>query len=119
MPVNTVRQINTTINWFIWKGEIFKVSLSTMQLPKREGGWNLVNIQAKSKALYYRRMMLQGHMKGTLTAGWLRYWGMSKRSPNPPDNCAGSSTLEYLRVVYTDSAYIGEKGKEESTRGYK
>jgi hypothetical protein len=68
MPVITVRQINTTINWFIWKREIFKVPLTTQQRPKKDGGWDLVSVDAKSKALYYRRMKLQGQMKGTFMA---------------------------------------------------
>ena len=36
-----IRRINTTITWFIWKGEIFRVLLSTLQRGKQEGGWNL------------------------------------------------------------------------------
>jgi len=37
-PPDCIRQINTTISWFIWRGEIFRVPLSTLQRGKTEGG---------------------------------------------------------------------------------
>jgi hypothetical protein len=119
MNVNTVRQINTTINWFIWNGKIFKVPLRTLQRPKKDGGWDLVNNDAKSKALHYRRMKLQGQMKGTFMAEWQRHWCTNKKSQNSPNNHPDPRTLFYLRVVYMASAYVDEKGKEEMTRSYK
>jgi hypothetical protein len=64
MNVNTLRQINTTINWFIWKGEIFILTIHNA-ITKKGGGFDSCELQAKSKAVYYRRMMLHGHTKGT------------------------------------------------------
>jgi hypothetical protein len=61
VPANAIRQINTIINYFIWKGHIFKVQISTMLRPKQEGGWGLVNVEAKGKALHYKRIKTNAH----------------------------------------------------------
>jgi len=55
-----LRQLNCTIAWYIWRGEIFRVPLSTLQRSVGEGGWNLVNIWAKSRALFILRLRAQG-----------------------------------------------------------
>jgi hypothetical protein len=119
MIANAIRQINTIINYFIWKGDIFKVPLSTMLRPKQEGGWGLVNVEAKGKALYYNRIKTQTFMRGTLTGDWLGRWGINRKSSNPPVNNIEPRHLDYIRVVYMYSAYIDERGKEESLRNYK
>jgi len=41
---DSMRQINTAITWFVWRGEIFRVPLSTLQRGRHAGGWDLVNI---------------------------------------------------------------------------
>ena len=33
-PDEHVRQLNTAISWYLWRGEIFKVPLSSLQRPK-------------------------------------------------------------------------------------
>jgi hypothetical protein len=49
----------------------------------------------------------------------MEYWGVKKRSPNPPAANSGPKQLGYLWGMYTHSAYIEERGKLESTREYK
>jgi len=71
-----VRQLNTTISWYVWRGEIFRVPLSTLQRRKGEGGWELIHITANSCALFLYRLRQQGLRSGTLTAEWLRSWGL-------------------------------------------
>jgi hypothetical protein len=73
MPQIHERQLNTTINWFIWHGVILKVPILTVQRTKREGGWDLVDVEAKSRALYLHRIYEQGRKKGTIMAGWLKH----------------------------------------------
>ena len=46
-----VLQLTTVCTWFICEGAIFRVPVSTLQLPKEQGGWVLVNIDAKYKTL--------------------------------------------------------------------
>jgi len=36
-PTDQARQINTAISWFLWKGAIFRLPLSTLQRPKEYG----------------------------------------------------------------------------------
>ena len=33
MPENCVRQMNSAIAWYLWRGDIFRVPLSTLQQP--------------------------------------------------------------------------------------
>jgi hypothetical protein len=44
---------------------------------------------------------------------------MDKKSPNPPPRSTLPATLEYLKAFQTESAYIPEKGKDETMIGYK
>jgi hypothetical protein len=67
-PDDCVKQLNTTISWFIWKGDIFRVPLSTLQRRKEAGGWGLINLQTKGLALFIHRMRTQGQQTGTITA---------------------------------------------------
>jgi len=55
-PAKCIWQLNTTISWFIWQGEIFRVPLSILQRGKMDGGWDLVNVWAKSRALFIYRI---------------------------------------------------------------
>jgi len=38
------RQLSTAIVWYIWKGATFRVPISTLQNPKRQGGLGLIDI---------------------------------------------------------------------------
>jgi hypothetical protein len=78
LPKIHERQLKTTMNWYVWHGDIFKVPLTTLQRLKREGGWEIVNVAAKSRALFLHRIREQGQKAGTITAGWLKYWGLYK-----------------------------------------
>jgi len=57
-PDVRVRQLNTTISWFVCKGDIFRLPLSTLYRPK-EGGWDLTNLPTKGHALLLYRMRQQ------------------------------------------------------------
>lgn len=50
-PADSVRQVNSTVSWYLWKGDIFRVSLSTLQKGKGEGEWDLINFEAKCRTL--------------------------------------------------------------------
>ena len=76
------RQINTAISWFLWKGAIFRVPLSTLQRPKEYGGRALTHIMAKCVILFLLRMEKQGHKKDTFTAEWLTKWCLHGKTPN-------------------------------------
>jgi len=71
-PDECVRQLNTTIRWYVWREEIFRVPLSTLQRRKGEGRWDLIHITAKNCALFLYHLRQQGLRSGTPTAEWLR-----------------------------------------------
>jgi hypothetical protein len=91
------RQLNTAISWFIWRGATFRVPLSTLQRSKEEGGWDLINVEAKSKALFTWRMRTHGQGRGTITADWLARWKIRHEVPNPPYPGSIPASLSYLR----------------------
>jgi hypothetical protein len=119
LPKTCEHQLNTAIAWYIWHGEIFKVPLSTLQRPKVQGGWDLINIAAKSRTLYYYRLKTQGKKDGILTAKWLRSWDLHKPSKNAPNVNGIPTSMEYLRIFATESAYIEQQGQRESVKAYK
>ena len=49
-----------------------------------DGGWDMVNVWAKSRALFLYRLQAQGQRNGSLTAGWLKKWNLHSRTENPP-----------------------------------
>jgi len=51
-----VRQLATAIVWFIWKGTIFRVPISTLQRRREDGGLELLDIEAKCRALFLTKM---------------------------------------------------------------
>ena len=112
-----VRQLNTTISWFVWKGDIFRVPLSTLYRTKKEGGWD--SLPAKSHALLLYRMRQHVMKQGTITSAWMRTWGLNVKGVNPPFRDAIPANLEYLRRFAMDSAYVDEQGLMESKRAYK
>jgi len=112
-PDECVRQLNTTISWYVWRGEIFRVPLSTLQRRKCEGGWDLIHITAKSCALFAYHPREQGLRSGTLTSEWLRSWGLMAQNKNPPYRDRIPATLEYLRRYAVDVAYVTQQGSTE------
>jgi hypothetical protein len=62
------RQLLTSISWYILRGAIFRVPLSTLQRRTEEGGSNFIDIAAKFRALFLTRICAQGERGGSLTA---------------------------------------------------
>jgi hypothetical protein len=118
LPDVCVRQLNTTISWFVWKGDIFRVPLSTLYQPKEDGGWDVTNFSAKSHALLPYRMRQNMMKQGTITWAWFRTWGLSAKGTNPPFRDIIPDSLEYLRCCAMRSAYVKEQGTMETKRAY-
>jgi hypothetical protein len=101
-----VRQLNSTVAWYIWRGETFRVPLSTLHRSVDEGGWNRINIWAKSRALFVLRLRAQGQREGTPTADWLKKRNISTGIQNPLYFGHDPATLGYIREYIKDAAYI-------------
>ena len=119
MPTDCARQVNTATSWYIWRGEIFRFPISTLQRRKRQGGWDLKNVSAKSRALLYLRLQSQGQNTGTPTAEWLRAWKLHAPSSNPPYMPTIPAHMEYLRHCAQNSAYIAPQQPTETLKAYK
>jgi hypothetical protein len=106
LPISAtdIRQIRTAVNWYLWKGAVFRVSLATIQRAKLEGGLSLTDIAAKSRALLFYRLNMQGRMDGTITADWMGRWDLLSKSANPPDMRRIPSYLVYIRQYELDLA---------------
>ena len=118
-PVNIIRQINTAITYFIWKGSIFKVPISTLQKSKREGGRALIDVQAKSKSLFLTRMEKQIQNTLTFTSDWIRTWTVKHPRGNPPDMASIPNQLAYIACFIQENAYTKPKEASETDKQYK
>jgi len=118
-PDECVRQLNTTISWYVWREEIFRMPLSTLQRRKGKGGCDLIHTTAKSFALFLYRLRQQGLRSGTLTAEWLRSWGLMAQNKYPPYRGRIPSTFEYIRRYVVDVSYVTQQGSTESQSNYK
>jgi len=101
-----VRQMNTAIQWFLWKGAIFKVPLSTLHLPKEEGGRALVHTMAKCVSLFITQIELQKQRTHTFTRDWLSRWQLLTRPSNPPNMKQIPAKFDYLYRYNIEAAYV-------------
>jgi hypothetical protein len=118
-PTNNIRQINTAIAWFIWRGDIFRVPLSTLYKPKHRGGWGLIHVYAKCRALLIFRMQLHLKTPGSITACLVEKWNLTNPNQNPPNRNTTPKNLVHLQILETDSAYIERQQIGESAKLYK
>ena len=114
-----MRQINTAMSWHTWQGETFRVSLSTLCRRKDHGGLALIHSEAKCRALILYRLQTLSQNARTTTAQWLKKWNLLQRSKNPPNRERIAATLDYLRLLETDSAYMVSQGKTVTVQTYR
>ena len=119
LSVANTNRLTRAILWFIWQGMIFRVPTSTLQKPKQQSGWALVDIAAKCRTLLLNRMWLQSNKEGTATASWLYKWNLTGRQANPPPTRRNLQQLEYLQLYARDMAYIPHPDRDETTKAFK
>ena len=119
MPDVCIRQVNSAIAWYIWRGDIFRVPLSTLQQQKWRGGWDFLNVAAKSRALFFHRLWRQSKDAGSLTSERLRKWNLTAAYINPPHIRSNPATLDYMRQYAKDTARIAPQEQSESNVAYK
>jgi len=117
-PLTCERQINTAITWFLWRGSIFRVPLSTIQWRKLQSGWDLINVGAKSRTLLHYRIQTQSTAQGT-TAEWLQKWHLQKPGSNAPPIQQIAAGIEYPRQYALVGAYITPQQENETSKAYK
>ena len=68
---------------------------------KAGGGWELLDIYAKCKALLLSRMHSQGTRAGSVQAVLLRKWNLDTHPANPPNIAAYPPGMAHLRAYAT------------------
>ena len=111
--------MNTAIQWFIWQGAIFKVPLSTLQLPKEAGGRALIHIMAKCMTLFTLRMEKHGQQKAAFTTDGLTRWHLHERTPNPPQIKRIPAKFDYLYRYNIEAAYTSVRVDSENHKSHK
>ena len=61
----------------------------------------------------------QGVRKGTLTADWMKKWGLHEKSKTPPLKSRTSKELEYIHRYDMESAYVNPWGNLQPPKAYK
>ena len=114
-----VQRLTTVCTWFIWQGAIFRVPVSTLQLPKEQGGWSLGNIDAKCKTLLYARLWFLCTRDSSITTTLKRKWGFTGPIANPPNVHGLPTGISYIRHYALDMAYVAPPGPQETTQKFK
>ena len=110
----SVQRITAAIAWYIWRGAIFRVPLSTLERPKVEGGWDMIDIMAKCRTLFFIRMWEQ-LTSGQVGSGvWLRHMRVDNGRENPPVEPTVSRKYGYLYVFMLDRPYIDPPRRGEA-----
>jgi hypothetical protein len=107
--------LRMAITLYVWRGDIFRVSLSTLCSKRETGAWNLTHVEAKYRTL----LIIQGRIAGKITNWWLKRWKLQHPSANPPHLNRISRLFEYLRILAVDTAHIPPQGQEETIRTYR
>jgi hypothetical protein len=50
------QRITTICTWYLWHGTVFSLPVTTLQLPKHVGGWDLPNVECKCLTVLYNRI---------------------------------------------------------------
>jgi hypothetical protein len=103
-PKVYTQKLSTALSWYIWKGTIFKVPMSTLQRSKRQGCMDLIDIPAKCRILLLSRLYKQRQNACTITAVWLQEWNLLGRQANPPYALRIPGNLAYLKYFAMDMA---------------
>jgi hypothetical protein len=108
LPPTTVhvKQLTTVCSWFIWQGATFWVPMSILQCLKDQGGWALVNIDAKCRTLLYTRLWNLGAREGAITTMLIRMWKLTGPIVNPPNANGLPTMIPCIRQYALDMAYV-------------
>jgi hypothetical protein len=106
VPKEHMRRLTTAISWYIRKGAILRVPLSTLQSQTERGGLGLIDIVAKCRTIFLTR--LRDQEEGDQHAP----------KDNPPNIQAIPRTLEFIRIYVFEWAYITRRRQDESRRAF-
>jgi len=76
--------------------------VTTLQRPKKQGGWELIDIAAKCRASLLSRVWLQSKRLGTITAAWLKECNVMGTQANSPLATRILNKLAFLKYRATE-----------------
>jgi hypothetical protein len=118
-PTTYTQKLTTAIAWYIWKGAVFRLPISTLQKPKQMGGWGLTDIASECTALLLSHMNVQSKKDGMATALWLKTWNLTGRLANPPNALKFPTKPAYLHTYAINMAYIMPPDQTETLRCFR
>jgi hypothetical protein len=77
IPTDAQKQIYTVIFWFLWRGVVFRVPLSTLHLDLMAGSMRLIDVSAQCTALFISRCHSQFCRNKAVAAEWFQIWLLS------------------------------------------
>ena len=80
---------------------------------------SLIEEVARFRAILLYRLQTLSQNAMTTTAQWLKKWNLLQPSKNPPNRERIAATLDYLRILETDSAYMVSQGKTVNVQTYR
>jgi hypothetical protein len=98
-PETYTRQLSTAIAWYMWQGVTFS-ALSTLQKPKKKGGWALLDVAAKCRALLVRRMWVQ-RRRGDNNGNMLKSLGPSGTTDEPTKHEKDTEEVSIFTALFT------------------
>lgn len=106
VPKKIERAIQHAVHWYLWRGEIFKVSLQTCTLPSDKGGLGLVDFHSKCAALLLHRTnrTMEKDVLNPTSLLFTRYRPVSRRAPL--DIRSIPFKVNFVRQYYLHRSYL-------------
>jgi hypothetical protein len=105
LPQGQAEQLTTSLSWYLWQGETFRVPLVTLQKPRQDGEWGLPNIVVMCKTLLYHGITKPGAKGDNVTTDLLRYWQVQEALINTSHAPRIPAKFVLIRIFVTDMAY--------------
>jgi len=113
------QQLPSICSWFVWKGAIFWVPVTTLQQPKERGTWAISDIAIKCRTLLLSRLWKIRTRKDTVTAAMLRQWNLAALVDKPSFANHIPVEMAYVRHYVLDIAYITPTNNNETMHKFR
>jgi hypothetical protein len=108
LPITStaVRQLNSSISWFLWQGYIFRLPLSNLCLATAEGGAEFIDPNAKCYTLFLSRCMVHRSYPASISDQWLKLLLRRLHIGNPPNLRVIPRCYAYFRFLIQELCYL-------------
>jgi len=100
------QQLKRVGTWFIWQGDTFRVPVTTLKRPKKQGCWALLGIPAKCRTLLLSRKWMLSARERSVTVAWVHKWKLIGTLANPPHGNRIPTKMACIRYYAIDVAYV-------------